>query len=102
MYINVRTMSMHSAHAAKSINPRCGSVEINFTVTLSPTSSPFPPRTSMPSTCGLSVRTNVPYLLTPVIAAVPEGRAWVTGVWGLVLLVGLSMRRSRARFHPAF
>src|ERR1700722_2033146 len=56
-------------HTAKSINPRCGSVEISLAVTLSPTSRPLLPRTTMPSTGGLSVRTNVPLLVTPVTMA---------------------------------
>src|SRR5580658_7210222 len=41
-------------YTSKSINPRCGSVETSFTVTLSPTSSaplPFDAFTSIPSTC---------------------------------------------------
>ena len=55
--------------AAKSMNPRAGSVDISFTVSLSPTSRSLPPWTSMPSTWGLRVRTKVPYWFTPVTMA---------------------------------
>src|SRR5882762_10054621 len=41
----------HRPHrTSKSINPRSGFVPTSFTVTRSPTSSPLPPRTTMPST----------------------------------------------------
>ena len=50
-------------YMAKSMKPRCGSVLTSLTVSLSPTSSfdpGLPAFINIPSTWGLSTRTNVP------------------------------------------
>ena len=50
----------------KSMKPRSTSVEMSFTRTLSPTSRPASPRTTLPSTGGLKIRTHVPLSDAPV------------------------------------
>lgn len=69
----------HGLILEKSIYPRSTLVLTSSTVTLSPTSRPFVPRVSFPSTGGSMSRTHVPLSDVPVAIASNRSPIWDSG-----------------------